>query len=164
MSLFLLSEFFLCAFYFLSLPPSSPRWLYPHPSLSPVAFARAALRLSCAPLPSRLNEQRRAGSSTSLLIKWPRESAPGFFNDEILLAAASRRQFSSSRRRGAARDAATRRRKTTRHGTWHRMIVRRTVSPLLTPKNSVRRAKFYYKKNCFITPKNHSLPHIVSPG
>lgn len=105
MSLFLLSEFFLCAFYFLSLPPASPRWLYPHPSLSPVAFARAALRLSRAPLPSRLNEQRRAGSSTSLLIKWPRESAPGFFNDEILLAAASRRQFSSSRRRGAARGA-----------------------------------------------------------
>lgn len=44
------------------------------------------------PLVRRLNERGTLHglSSTSLLIKWPRESAPGFFNDEILLAADAR--------------------------------------------------------------------------
>jgi len=89
------------------------------------SFTRVALRLSYTFLSLPLNEQRRAGSSTSLLIKWPRESTPGFFYDEILLTAASRRQFSFSRRR----------QKTTRHETWHCMIMC-AVSPLLMLKNS----------------------------
>lgn len=114
----------------LSIPPSLPPSLSFHGDFTlirpyPGGFCSCrSSSLSYAPLPSRPNEQRRAGSSTSLLIKWPRESAPGFFNDEILLAAASRRQFSFARRR-----------KTMRHETRHRMIMRRLVLPL--PKNYI---------------------------
>lgn len=156
MSLFLLYELFFSFFFALSPLPSTvtlPLSVLIPPLFRWLLLARLllALRLSYTPLPLRLNEQRRAGASTSLLIKWPRESAPGFSNDEILLAAASWQQISSSRRRGAMAKNYEARNVAPHDRTTHGIAI-------VNAKKLCRYAKFYCNKNYFIIHKNYNFP------